>query len=137
MAMPSSSRVQTSVIAHLQRRKAHARPDVPPQLAAILDQPGTDQHGEMALELAPALEQLGQAGARHLVEHGDAVGFQPGILALPEGRGGPERQQMGQEIGHLAHQVDAQLRIVEPDMDMHAADDQPPRRRLEIAGQRV
>ncbi len=94
------------------------------------------QHGEMALEFAPAVEELGQAGARHLVEDGDPVGFQTGVLTVPEGRGGAERQEMRQEIGELAHEVDAQLRILDSDMDMHAADDEPARRRLMIAGQR-
>ena len=77
---------------------------------------------------AEAVELLGQAGARQLVEHGHAVGFEAGILAAPERRGGAERQQVRQEIGDLAHEIDAQLRVLDADMDMHAADHEPPRR---------
>ncbi len=87
--------------------------------------------------LAVALELLGQAGPRHAVEHADPVGFEPGILALPEGRGGRERQEMRQEVAHLVHQIDAQLVVVEPDMDVQPADDQPPRDALQIAVQHL
>jgi len=97
MAIPSSRAGADIGDSHLQRGKAHARPDIPPELAAVLDDAGMHQHAEMALELAPAVEELRQAGARHLIEDRDPVGFQPRILPFPERRGRAERQEMGRK----------------------------------------
>ena len=44
---------------------------------------------------------------------------------------------MRQEIGRLAEQVDAQILVLDADMHMHAADHEPPRHVLEIAGEHV
>jgi hypothetical protein len=48
----------------LERRVARARPDVPPDLGGVLDEPVAHQRVEMAAELTVALEMFGQAGAR-------------------------------------------------------------------------
>ncbi len=74
----------------------------------------------------------GVPGARHLVEDGEPVGFEPRVFALPERRGGRQCQQMRQEIRGLVHQVDAQLVIGNADMDVHAADREPPSDALQI-----
>ena len=42
---------------------------------------------------------------------------------------------MGQEIGDLIDQVDAQLVVVDADVHVHAADQKPPRHRLHVARQ--
>ena len=136
MAIPSSRRVQTSATRISSVGKRTLGRMSHQSLLPSSMMPGMHQHGEMTLELAPAVEELRQAGARHLVEDRDPVGFQPRILPLPEGRGGAERQEMGKEIGELAHEVDAQLGILDPDMHMHAADDKAAGRRLVVAGQR-
>ena len=59
----------------------------------------------MAAILAPAVETLRKAGAWQFVEDREAVGFEPGILSLPERRGRREGKQMRQEIRDLVHQV--------------------------------
>ena len=77
------------------------------------------------------------AGARQLVEHGKPVGFEPGDIALPEGRGGREREQVRQEISGLAEEIDAELVVVDADMDVHAADDEAPHHLLQILSKDV
>ena len=47
-------------------------------------------------------------------------------MAFPEWRGGRERQEMRHEIADLAHQVDAQVAVLNAGMDVHAADRHPP-----------
>ena len=42
---------------------------------------------------------------------------------------------MRQEVAHLIHQIDAQVVVLDPDMYMHATDQQPPGHGLQIAGQ--
>jgi hypothetical protein len=42
-----------------------------------------------------------------------------------------------QEIRELAHQVDARLLVLDADVHVHAADQQPPRRRLQLAAEAV
>src|SRR3546814_20912520 len=100
-----------------------------PDLGGVVDQSRVDQHGEMPLVFAPALEALGQAGARQLVEDAEAIAHQPRPLALPERRGSGERQQMRQEVADLIHQVHAQFVVAEAYMDVPAADDTPPPQR--------
>ena len=119
--------------AHFEGRKAVARPQIPPQFGGVLDQPGADQNVDMAPVFAPAGEPLGGAGARHLVEDGEPVGFEPGVLALPERRRGRQCQQMRQEIRGLAQQIDAQLVVRDADMDVHPADREAPPDALQIA----
>ena len=77
---------------------------------------------------------MGKAGARQFVENAEPVGFQPGILALPERRRGRERQQVRQEIGDLVQQVDAKLVVVDADMHVHAANHQAADHGLQVLG---
>ena len=44
---------------------------------------------------------------------------------------------MRQEVGGLAEQVDAQVVVLDADMNMHAADDEPPRHVLQVLGKDV
>src|SRR5215472_6169471 len=87
----------------------------------------------MAAILAPARKALGRAGAWQLVEDGEAIRFEPGVLALPERRGGRHCQQVRQEIGGLVQQIDAQLIVEDADMHMHAADRKAPPDTLQIS----
>ena len=43
---------------------------------------------------------------------------------------------MRQKVGHLIHQIDTQLIVVNADVHMHATDDQPPRRTLHLMCER-
>ena len=118
--------------AHLQRREPGTRPDVPPDLGAVLDHPDLDQGVQVLLVLAEAHIGFGDAGARQLVEDGQPIGLQVGHLALPERRRRGQHQEMGQEVADLVHQIDAEIRVLDADMDMHGADQQPPHRHADI-----
>jgi hypothetical protein len=123
--------------AHLERRKARRGPQIPPDLGRVLDQPGVHQHLDRAGIFAVAAELMRHAGAGQLVEHRQPVRFEPGRLSLPEGRGGGEREQMRQEIGRLAEQVDAQILVLDADMYVHAANHEPARDLLQILRESV
>ena len=111
--------------------------DVPPDLGGVLDAAGRDQLIDQAAVFAERGQIVGQPGARQGVEDGQAVARQPGVLASPERRRATQRQQVGQEIGRLGHQVDAQVLVLDADMDMAAADQHPPPRRAEVGAQFV
>ena len=49
------------------------------------------------------------------------------VAAVPERRGGRQRQKVRQEIGHLSHQIRPQRIVSQADMHMHPADQHPPR----------
>src|SRR5260370_3654320 len=119
--------------AHFEGRKAVARPQIPPQFRAVLDQPGADQNVDVAPVFAPAGEPLRSTGARHLVKDGEAVGFEPVVLALPERRRGRQCQQVRQEVRGLVQQIDAQLVVGDADMDVHSADREARADALQIA----
>ena len=44
---------------------------------------------------------------------------------------------MGHEVTHLAHQVDAQVLVLNPYMDMQPTDEQPISERLKVPGQKI
>ena len=44
---------------------------------------------------------------------------------------------MGQEIGGLTHQIDPKIFVVDADVDVHAADHQPPGHRLKVPGEGI
>ena len=87
----------------------------------------------MAAIFAPTRKTLWCAGARKLVEDGQAIRFEPGVFTLPERRGGRQCQQVRQEIGGLVQEIDAQLIIGDADMHMHAADRKAPTDTLQIS----
>jgi hypothetical protein len=115
--------------------KAVRRPQVPPDLRAVFDQLQIDQDVDRAAEIAPAVETGRKAGTRHVVEDGGPVGGKAGIGTLPKGRGGRERQQVRQEVGHLIGEIDPHLGVFDTDMDVHAADQHPPRDAVHVAGE--
>ena len=137
MAMVSSSRVQTSVIRissvgkRAEGRRSHQI------LVASSISPTLTRVSTVRWILVGAREGRRQAGARHLVPHRQAIGVEPGLVAAPEGRGGRQRQQVRQEIGQLVEQVEAERLVLDADMDVHAADQEPPGHHLEVAGERV
>jgi hypothetical protein len=67
----------------------------------------------------------GHAGARQLLIGGEAVALEAGVLAFGKGRGGRQHEQVRQEIARLVEEIDAQLVVLDADVDVHAADDQP------------
>ena len=76
--------------------------------------------------IPPSSRSAGQARARQLLVGGEAVALEAGVLALRERRGGREHQQVRQEVARLVHEVDAQLVVLDADVHVHAADDEPP-----------
>src|SRR5262249_20308377 len=123
--------------AHLERGEARRRTQVPPDLGGVLDQSGADEKLDGAFIFTIARKLMRDAGARQLVEHREPVGFEPGLDALPERRGGREREQMRQEIGGLTKQVDAQIVVLDADMDMHARNHEPSPDLLEVVGNHI
>lgn len=84
-----------------------------------------------------ALEAFGQARPRQAGKYGQAIALQPGVLAAPERRGRGERQKVRQVVGHLVHQVDAQIVVLDRDVDVESTDQKAPCQALEVAGQLV
>ena len=102
----------------------------------LADMPREQAHQEIdgAAIFLPALEAIGQAGARQLVVGGEAVALEAGVLAFDERRGGREHEQVRQEVARLVHEVDAQLVVVDAGVHVHAADDEAPADAGEVAG---
>ena len=73
--------------ARLKRGIPRAGPQIPPDHGRIGNQARVNQHADVTLVFRITVESLGQSGARHRVEYGQAVRLQAGILALPERRG--------------------------------------------------
>ncbi len=119
--------------AGLQRREGVRGAQVPPDLGAVLDHAEGDDRVYGAAVLGPAGEVRRQAGARQVVEDREPVAGEAGIGALPVGRGGGEREQVREEVAELAHQVAAQRVVVDPDMDVHPADQHAARDAGEVA----
>ena len=107
--------------ARFQRGKAGAGAHIPPDHRGILDHAGAHQRVDMALVVAPTAEFLRKAGARQAGEDRQAETVKPRVVAFPERRGHAQRQQMGQEIAKLVHQIHPQVLVLDPHVDMHAA----------------
>ena len=56
------------------------------------------EDADVAAVFRPAGEPLRQPRSRERVEDGQAIGLEPGVLALPEGRRAGQREQMGDEV---------------------------------------
>ena len=108
--------------AGLQGRITRAGAQVPPDLAGILNHPGSLEDVDMAFIFPVTRKLLADAGAHHCVEHRQAITAQAGVLPFPERRGTTQGQQVGQEVIELVHQVDAQFIIRNTDVDVHPAD---------------
>ena len=91
----------------------------------------------MALVFPVTGELFGDAGAHQGIEHRQAIAQQAGVFPFPEWRRATQGQQVRQEVIELVHQVDAQLIIRNPDVDVHAADQQAPGRSLHIVLQDI
>ena len=87
------------------------------------------------LPFAPAVQTLGRAGARQAVGDRAAIGLEAGVLAGPERRARRQRQEMGQEVADLVHQIDAQVLVLDLGVDVHAADHLAPGQHLQVIGQ--
>ncbi len=79
------------------------------------------ERGDEFVVVLVGAEQFGQAGARQLVIGGEPIAAQAGEMALPERRGGREREQQRQ-IGRQPHdQIDAGVDVRHCDVHVHAA----------------
>src|SRR5581483_2693522 len=109
-------------------------PQIPPDLARVLDDAVAHQDVDGVPVLLPALETPRQPGARQLLVGREAVALEAGILALGERRGGGEHQQVRQEIARLVHEIDSELVVLDADVHVHAADDEAAAHSGEVAG---
>ncbi len=121
--------------AHLERRKARRGAQIPPDLGRILDDAGPHQHIDGARILLPAVEPLGQARPRQLLEGREPVALEARVEPFGKGRGRRQHQEVRQEIAGLVHEVDAQFVVLDPDMHVHAADHHAPRHAGEVLRQ--
>ena len=133
----SSSRVHTSVTRISSVGKRDGRAHVPPDLAGVLDDAVAHQQVDGLRYSSQLSKRPGQARARQLLVGGEAVALEAGVLAFRERRGGRQHQQVRQEIARLVHEVDAQLVVLDADVHVHAADDEPAADAGEVAGDRL
>jgi len=56
--------------------------------------------------------------------HAPVLRLEPGATPEPEGARGGQRQQVGEEVAGLVHDVDAQLGVRDADVDVHPEDEQ-------------
>ena len=130
------SRIRATVgDAQLQSRVFEGGPHDPPQEARIRDRAGARHGAHEAVVVLGAVEEVGQAGARHLAEHAQPVAGEPGRAALPEGRGGGKREQQRREGHEAVHEVDPRLGPRHLDMDVHPADHAAPAHQAQLARQ--
>src|ERR1043166_794837 len=77
------------------------RPQVPPDLFAVVDAMQLDELLDALLVLGPRAKMIRDAGAGKPAEDRRAIRFQPGIAPRPERRAGGQRQQVRQKIARL------------------------------------
>src|SRR6185369_16605780 len=94
--------------------------DVPPDLLGVVDAIRLDQQVDVILEFRPALINVGDVGARKLIEHLAAVRPQPGIHAQPEGRVGGQREQVRQEVAGAVHQLNGGFPVLHADVNVES-----------------
>ena len=123
--------------AHFQGGKSRTRPDVPPHFRGIFQQACRNHQIDGSTVLPVAFEPFRQSGARKLVENAEAVGTQSRIRAFPERRRGAQGEQVWQEIRDLVEGVDSDIVVLDADMHVHAANQQPIRDELHILLQHV
>ena len=95
---------------------------MPPEFRRVFDDPGADQHVEIPLVFPPRGELLRKPGTREVLEDDEPVGEEPRRPPVPERGGGAQREKMGEHVLHLVHQVDPQVVVFDPGVDMHPAD---------------
>jgi hypothetical protein len=76
-----------------------------------------------------------KTGARKVFKNYAAIGSQAAFLTLPERGGGGKRQNVGQKILHLVHDVGLQLPVRNPNVDMHSEDQQLTHHHFQVTGQ--
>ena len=132
------SQIRTSSV-----EKNGMRPHVPPDLLRVVDAVGAHQQVDEVVVVGPARERIRDVGSRELVEHLAAIRLEPGVHAEPERRVRRQRQQVGQEVADLVHQLDEGLTVLDADVHVEAEDEVRPRHQLhvlhdlEVAGIRI
>ena len=117
----------------LQRRKTMRRAQIPPDLRGVLDHAQVNQGSCRTLIFSPTVEQGRQARPGQVVEHRQTVTGEPGIVALPIGGRRRQRQEMGQKVGKLWHEIGAQGVVFQTDVNMHSTDQHTSRHAAQCA----
>ncbi len=103
---------------HLDRPEQRRGPDVPPQLAGVVDHARREHVVQVGAVLRPRLELEGQARGRQLLEQHRAVARVPGVGTRPVRRGGRQcgevrvvGQQRVDQRPHLRRRPDADVHV--------------------------
>jgi len=121
--------------AHLQRREARARPNIPPEFGGVLDEARRHHLPQETLIFTIAVEQIRYSSARGSVEHTEPLGYQACFHAFPKWGRRTQHQQMRHEITGLTHQIDSEVFVFNSNVDMKAANQQTAGQRLKIPGE--
>ena len=107
------------------------RADVPPQLAAVVDELHAPVFVDEAAVLLPRPQRTGHPGARNAADEVQPIGLEAGVMpGVERGRGGQgvQQRQVAPERGHDA---DARIPVGEARVNVHTADDEAPHAFLE------
>ena len=86
------------------------------------DHAGADEVREQPVVLGGVLERTGGAGTRPALPDDRADRRVPGVLPVPVGRAGRQREEHGQVPGDPLGDLDRELAVGDPDVDLGAAD---------------
>src|SRR4029077_10330276 len=104
--------------AEFQRVEEWMGTNVPPDFFCVVDAIGLDQHFDEILVLAPTGEIVGDVVTGELVKDLAAIRFQSRVHSQPERGIGRKRQDVGQKITGVVHQLDRSLAVLHADVDM-------------------
>src|SRR6185295_7501235 len=96
------------------------RPQVPPNLLAIVDATGPDQKIHVALKAAVGIEVIGNICARELFENLGAIRLETSIVSHPKWRRSRQRQNMRQKIARRIHNVNATIEVCDANVNVQA-----------------
>ena len=117
--------------AHLDGGERQRGADVPPQLAAALDELHVPISVHEPVEVGPGRQRGGEAGARHSPHDRQPVRLEPGLAPAGERRRRRQRVHQRQVAPDRGHHPDALVVVAEAGVDVHAADHEPPQALLE------
>src|SRR5687768_6441698 len=110
--------------AELDRRVERVRPQVPPDLLAIVDALRAHEQLDVVLVLVPRGELGRDPGAREALPDDLAVRLEARAAREPERTRAREREEMRQEVARLVHDLEAPLPVRDPDVDVQAEDEE-------------
>ncbi len=100
------------------------RPQIPPDLLAVVDALRADEQLDVVLELVVRAELGRDPGPGEALPDDLPVRLQPGRPGEPERARGRDREQMRQEVARLVHDLDARLAVGNADVHVEAEDEQ-------------